>query len=147
MATGFFNVPVPINEPVKGYAPGSKEKLELQQELARLKKLELDIPMHIGGQEVRTGDLRRMSPPHDHQRTLGHFHYGTASHVTQAIDAALAINEGSQPPHFLPGPIWAIFDQAAVDRAQWNVKPPYTGDNGLFFKADTVSFSLGSMLA
>jgi predicted oxidoreductase len=50
----------------------------------------------------------------------------------------LAINEGSQPPHFLPGPIWAIFDQAAVDRAQWNVKPPYTGDNGLFFKADTI---------
>ena len=55
-----------------------------------------------------------------------------------AIDAALAINEGSQPPHFLPGPIWAIFDQAAVDRAKWNVKPPYTGDNGLFFKADTI---------
>src|SRR5215467_12958826 len=55
-----------------------------------------------------------------------------------AIDAALAVNEGSQPPHFLPGPIWAIFDQAAVDRAQWNIKPPYTGDNGLFFKADTI---------
>ena len=90
MANGFFNVPVPINEPVKGYAPGSKEKLELQQQLESLKKLELDIPMYIGGKEVRTGDLRRMSPPHDHQRTLGHFHYGDASHVTQAIDAALA---------------------------------------------------------
>ena len=90
MANGFFNVPVPINEPVKSYAPGSKEKLELQQELKRLNQLVVDIPMHIGGQEVRTGNLQRISPPHDHQRTLGHFHYGDASHVTQAIDAALA---------------------------------------------------------
>ena len=90
MATGFFNVPVPINEPVKGYAPGSKEKLELQQQLQRLRGLELDIPMHIGGQEVRTGNLQRISPPHDHQRTIGHFHLGDASHVQQAIDAALA---------------------------------------------------------
>ena len=90
MANGFFNVPVPINEPVKGYAPGSKEKLELQQQLKSLRGLELDIPMHIGGQEVRTGKLQRISPPHDHQRTIGHFHHGDASHVTQAIEAALA---------------------------------------------------------
>lgn len=55
-----------------------------------------------------------------------------------SFDAALAINEGSQPPHYLPGPIWAIFDQAAVERGGWNVEPPYTGDNGLFFKADTI---------
>lgn len=55
-----------------------------------------------------------------------------------SIDAALAVNEGSQPPHFLPGPIWAIFDQAAVERGGWNVDPPNTGDNGLFFKADTI---------
>ena len=90
MATGFFNVPVPINEPVKGYAPGSKEKLELQQELKRLRGLELDIPMHIGGREVRTGNTQRISPPHDHQRTIGHFHAGDKTHVAQAIEAALA---------------------------------------------------------
>ncbi|MDQ2771622.1 MAG: L-glutamate gamma-semialdehyde dehydrogenase [Bacteroidota bacterium] len=90
MATGFFNVPVPINEPVKGYAPGSPEKLELQQQLKHLKNLELDIPMHIGGQEVRTGNTQRISPPHDHQRSLGHFHAGDTTHVTQAIEAALA---------------------------------------------------------
>lgn len=90
MANGFFNVPIPINEPVKGYAPGSGERLELQQELRRLRPLELDIPMHIGGREVRTGHLQRLSPPHDHQRTLGHFHLGEARHVAQAIDAALA---------------------------------------------------------
>ncbi|MBF9237090.1 L-glutamate gamma-semialdehyde dehydrogenase [Hymenobacter sp. BT683] len=90
MANAFFNVPVPINEPVKGYAPGSKEKLELQQQLKSLRQLELDIPMYIGGKEVRTGKLERIAPPHDHQRTLGHFHAGDASHVKLAIEAALA---------------------------------------------------------
>ncbi|MBD2769570.1 L-glutamate gamma-semialdehyde dehydrogenase [Hymenobacter sp. BT664] len=90
MANGFFNVPTPINEPVKGYAPDSPERAELHRELKRLKQLELDIPMHIGGQEVRTGKLQRISPPHDHQHTLGHFHLGEASHVQQAVDAALA---------------------------------------------------------
>ena len=90
MANGFFNVPTPINEPVKGYAPGSPERAELQRELKRLKQLELDIPMHIGGQEVRTGNTTRISPPHDHQHVLGHFHNGDASHVQQAVDAALA---------------------------------------------------------
>ncbi|SFQ56724.1 L-glutamate gamma-semialdehyde dehydrogenase [Hymenobacter arizonensis] len=90
MANGFFNVPTPINEPVKGYAPDSPERAELHRELKRLKQLELDIPMHIGGQEVRTGKMERISPPHDHQHTLGHFHLGDASHVQQAVDAALA---------------------------------------------------------
>ena len=90
MANGFFNVPVPINEPVKGYAPGSKEKLELQQQLKSLRHLELDIPMYINGQEVRTGKTQRISPPHDHQRTIAHFHAGDASHVKLAIEAALA---------------------------------------------------------
>lgn len=54
------------------------------------------------------------------------------------VEAALAINEGSQAPDYLPGPIWAIFDQAAVERAGWDVNPPYTGNNGRFFKADTL---------
>ena len=82
MANGFFNVPTPINEPVKGYAPGSNERAELQQQLKSLKQLELDIPMYIGGQEVRTGKTEAHRPPHDHQHTLGHFHEGDASHVT-----------------------------------------------------------------
>ncbi|TGD83287.1 L-glutamate gamma-semialdehyde dehydrogenase [Hymenobacter wooponensis] len=90
MATGFFNVPTPINEPVKGYAPGSPERIELIKTLKELKQLERDIPMYIGGQQVRTGNTQRISPPHDHQHTLGHFHEGDASHVHQAIEAALA---------------------------------------------------------
>ncbi|RAK63800.1 L-glutamate gamma-semialdehyde dehydrogenase [Hymenobacter edaphi] len=90
MANGFFNVPAPKNEPVKGYAPGSPERAELQAMLKTLKSQERDIPMYIGGQEVRTGNVQRISPPHDHQHTLGQFHLGSAEHVQQAIDAALA---------------------------------------------------------
>jgi 1-pyrroline-5-carboxylate dehydrogenase len=90
MSNAFFRVPTPINEPVKGYAPGSPERAELLLELKRLKQFERDIPMHIGGEEVRTGRTINITPPHDHQHVLGKFHEGGASHVTQAIDAALA---------------------------------------------------------
>ncbi|MBC8081903.1 MAG: L-glutamate gamma-semialdehyde dehydrogenase [Hymenobacter sp.] len=90
MANGFFNVPTPINEPVKGYAPNSPERLELLKALKELKQQQRDIPMHIGGQEVRTGRTHTITPPHDHQHVLGQFHEGDASHVAQAIEAALA---------------------------------------------------------
>lgn len=93
MATGFFNVPQPVNEPVKSYAPGSAERAELQQMLATLRSQELDIPMYIGGQEVRSGNLSRLAPPHDHKHTLGHFHKSDKTHVQQAIEAALAARE------------------------------------------------------
>jgi 1-pyrroline-5-carboxylate dehydrogenase len=90
MATGFFNVPQPVNEPVKSYAPGSPERAELQQMLATLRAQELDIPMYIGGEEVRSGNLTRLAPPHDHKHTLGHFHKSDKAHVEKAIAAALA---------------------------------------------------------
>ncbi|RYE90370.1 MAG: 1-pyrroline-5-carboxylate dehydrogenase, partial [Cytophagaceae bacterium] len=90
MSNAFFQVPKPLNEPVKGYAPNSPERAELVQELNRIKQIERDIPMHIGGQEVRTGRTISLHPPHDHQHVLGYFHEGDASHVTQAIEAALA---------------------------------------------------------
>lgn len=93
MATGFFNVPQPVNEPVKSYAPGSAERAELQQMLATLRSQELDIPMYIGGEEVRSGNLMRLAPPHDHQHTLGHFHKSDKAHVEKAISAALAARE------------------------------------------------------
>lgn len=90
MSNAFFNVPTPINEPVKGYAPNSPERLELLKAIKELKQMQRDIPMYIGGQEVRTGNTKDINPPHDHQHLLGQFHEGDASHVTQAIDAALA---------------------------------------------------------
>ena len=87
---GFFTIPPAVNEPVYAYAPGSPERAHLKAALAEARAMELDVPMYIGGQEVRTGQLSRMAPPHDHAHTLGHFHVGDASHVHQAIQAAMA---------------------------------------------------------
>lgn len=90
MNKGFFNVPSPENEPVKSYAPGSPERKELKNKLAELKKYEVDIPMYIGGKEVRSGKTAELRPPHEHKHILGYYHKGDKTHVKQAIDAALA---------------------------------------------------------
>ena len=89
MATGFFNVPVAKNEPILNYAPGSPERAKLQAALAEARSKQVDIPMFIDGKEVTTGNKKPMSPPHDHQHILGHYSEGDASHVRQAIDAAM----------------------------------------------------------
>lgn len=100
MSNAIFNVPKAVNEPVKGYAPGSKEREELISVYKEMyAQSPIDVPMYIGGEEVRTNDKKRMSPPHDHQKTLGHFNYGTAQHVEMAIDAAMkARNEWANLP-------------------------------------------------
>ena len=90
MSTGFFSVPSPKNEPVLSYAPGSSERKKLEQAINAARSMEADIPMYIGADEVRTGNKKRIAPPHDHQHTLGYFHRGDKDHVTQAINAALA---------------------------------------------------------
>lgn len=90
MATGFYHVPKAKNEPVLSYTPGSPERAELKAMIEKLRKEEADIPMYIGGREVRTGNRKSIHPPHDLQHTLGHYHYGDKSSVTQAIEAALA---------------------------------------------------------
>lgn len=93
MPKGVFNVPSPVNEPIKSYAPKSPERAELQKMLAHLRSQEVDIPMYIGGKEIRSNNKSRLAPPHDHQHTLGHFHKSGKEHVQQAIDAALAARE------------------------------------------------------
>ncbi len=93
MSNGFYNVPLPKNEIVLNYAPGSKERAGLKKALEEMRAQVLDIPMFIGGDEVRTGNTKRLSPPHDHQHTLANFHEGDASHVEQAINAALGAKE------------------------------------------------------
>lgn len=90
MPKGFYTVPVPVNEPVKSYAPGSAERIAIKAMLIELRSKEVDIPMYIGGKEVRGTDKVRLAPPHDHKHTLGHFHKSNKDHVKQAIDAALA---------------------------------------------------------
>jgi 1-pyrroline-5-carboxylate dehydrogenase len=89
MSVGFFKVPAPVNEPVKNYAPGSAERKELQDTLAKMKSEVYDIPMYINGKEVRTGNTVEIRPPHETKHLLGHYHRGTKEHVSQAIDAAL----------------------------------------------------------
>lgn len=89
MSFGHFNVPIPVNEPVKEYRPGSPEREALKKALTEFRSQETDIPMYIGGEEVRTDRTLRVAPPHDHQHTLGYFHEGDATHVEMAIQAAL----------------------------------------------------------
>ncbi len=93
MSTGFFHIPVPKNEPVLSYAPGSKERAALKKALAEARATVLDIPMYIGAEEVCTDNKKKLSPPHDHHHVLGYFHEGDKSHVEQAINAALAAKE------------------------------------------------------
>ncbi|MBX2984867.1 MAG: L-glutamate gamma-semialdehyde dehydrogenase [Bacteroidia bacterium] len=87
---GFFKVPTPQNEPVLNYAPGSKERKELKAAIAELRNQVIDIPMFIGGKEIRTGKTKDIFPPHDLHHKIGVFHSGDKSHVEQAINAALA---------------------------------------------------------
>lgn len=89
MSTGFFKVPVPTNEPILSYAPGTKERELLQAALKEARSKVLDIPMYIGSEEVRSGKTAKLTPPHDHQHILGHYHQGDKSHVEAAIKAAL----------------------------------------------------------
>ncbi|GGF33175.1 L-glutamate gamma-semialdehyde dehydrogenase [Echinicola rosea] len=93
MLKGFFNVPEPKNEPVFDYAPGTPARASLQAALQEARSKEVDVPMYIGSEEVRTGNKVPLSPPHDHQHLLGHFHEGDKSHVEQAINAALGAKE------------------------------------------------------
>lgn len=89
MSNGHFHIPTPINETVLQFAPKSAEKIQLKKALAAAKKVKQDIPMYIGGQEVRTGKKVSIHPPHETKHILGYFHQGEAKHVTAAIDAAL----------------------------------------------------------
>ncbi|MEM9022750.1 MAG: aldehyde dehydrogenase family protein, partial [Bacteroidota bacterium] len=93
MPKGIYNIPYPENEPVWSYAPGSPERAELLEAYTQLKSGQMDVPMYIGDQQVRTDNKKPMSPPHEHQHILGHFNYGGKEHVQQAIDAALAARE------------------------------------------------------
>ncbi len=89
MLKGFFNVPTPVNEPINSYAPGTKERELLQAALREARSQELDIPMYIGGKEIRTANKATLTPPHDHKHILGTYSKGEKKHVEDAIKAAL----------------------------------------------------------
>src|SRR5688500_4526822 len=103
---GTRRVPPPVNEPVRGYAPGSPEKASLKKRLADMAKERLDIPLIIGGREIRTGDTAQAVMPHDHRLVLGDWHRASAKHVEQAIAAGRAAQKEWAN--------WAWEDRAAV---------------------------------
>ena len=93
MSLGYFNYPMPANEPVLSYAPGSPERKRVKEVLAELKKEKIDVPMYIGSKEVRTNKKGTLHPPHEISHTLGIYSEGDERHVKQAIDAALGAKE------------------------------------------------------
>lgn len=93
MPKGNFFIPDPINEPVLSYAPGTAAREELLAKYKEMYNQQIDVPMYIGGKEVHTEKKIPMTCPHDHKHVLGHFSEGVATHVKEAIDAALAAKE------------------------------------------------------
>ncbi len=87
---GQFRPPVPRNEPVRDYAPGSRERDEIKVELERQRTHLLEIPVIIGGEEVRTGDLHDVVMPHDHGHVLARAHMAGEAEARAAVEAARA---------------------------------------------------------
>jgi len=87
------NIPRPINEPVFSYAPGSPEREKLQAEVARLESMQIEIPLIIGGKEVKTGNMGKCIQPHNHKQVLATYHKAGAKEVNMAVEAAMAAKE------------------------------------------------------
>lgn len=93
MSIGTFSFPLPVNEPVLSYAPGTSERKRLKEVLKELKSQVADIPQYIGAKEVRSGKRIAIHPPHEKKHILGYFHKGEEKHVRLAVEAALAAKQ------------------------------------------------------
>jgi len=89
MHNAIYQVPLPQNEPVLNYAPGSAETTNVKKAIEELRSKTIEVPMYIGANEVFTDKKIKLSPPHNHQHVLGYASEGDATHVKAAIDAAL----------------------------------------------------------
>lgn len=89
MPKGIYNVPVAVNEPVKSYAPGSKEREQVLTAFKELYSTSVDVPLYIGAEEIRTGKTKTINPPFDHKKTVGIYHEAEKQHIEQAIATAL----------------------------------------------------------
>ena len=89
MPKGFFHVPKAVNEPVKSYAPNSSEKVAVLAAYKKMWNETIDVPMYIGSQQIKTGNTKSMSAPHDHQHIVGTYHLADKSHIEKAISSAL----------------------------------------------------------
>jgi len=86
--TNQFTIPIPVNEPIKDYDPGSPEKASLQAKADELSSQVIDIPLVIGGEEIRTGNTDQCIMPHDHEHVLANFHQASEKEVEMAINAS-----------------------------------------------------------
>jgi 1-pyrroline-5-carboxylate dehydrogenase len=99
MGKGFFNVPIAVNEPVKSYAPGSLEREAVLTAYNTYFNSKTEVPLYINGKDIKTGNTRTMSPPHDHQHSVGEYHLADKGHVEEAIATALEARKSwSQMP-------------------------------------------------
>jgi 1-pyrroline-5-carboxylate dehydrogenase len=89
MSNAYFKLPVPVNEPILNYGPGSPEKTELKNKLKELRSTEIEIPLIIGGEEIRSGNTAEIRIPHNHSKKLGVYHKAGEKEVKMAIKAAL----------------------------------------------------------
>ena len=89
MKNSIVTFPLPANEPVKAYLEGSPERIALEKELERQSGITVDIPVIIGGKEIRTGDVEEVVCPHDHKHVLARYHKVTEKEVRMAVDAAM----------------------------------------------------------
>src|SRR5262249_16186912 len=99
-------VPPPVNEPPRAYSPGSPERASLKARLSAMASETIDIPLVIGGQDVRTGDTASSVMPHDHRHELARYHKATHDHVLKAVDAARAAHQEWSS--------WSFEDRAAI---------------------------------
>lgn len=93
MPKGFFHVPKAVNEPVKSYAPNSPEKAAVLAAYQKMWNETIDVPNYIGDEEIRTGNTKNMTAPHDHQHVVGKYHLAEKVHIEKAIATALKARE------------------------------------------------------
>ncbi len=89
MPKGIYNVPKAFNETVKSYAPGSPEREEVLATFKKMYSETVDVPLYIGGEEIRTGNTKSINPPFDHKHVVGQYHEAKKEHIEKAIATAL----------------------------------------------------------
>jgi 1-pyrroline-5-carboxylate dehydrogenase len=89
MLKGFFNIPKAVNEPVKSYLPDSPETVAVHKAYNAMWNDKIDVPLYIGSEEIKTGNTRNMTPPHDHKHIVGTYHLAEKAHIEKAIANAL----------------------------------------------------------
>ena len=92
MANAKFNLSLPSNEPIKSYAPGTPERKDIKAKLKELKARQIEIPVIIGGKEVKTGNLGECVLPHDHKTAVGTYHKAGEKEIQEAIETSLMVH-------------------------------------------------------